>query len=87
MTTYIDPTTELPQNLGEIYSDRNLRIVGQAKINTTNSNQIDTIGVQILCTPIGGGSEGISTLADGTYTLGIGGSLWMKITRVMTPND
>jgi hypothetical protein len=81
MTTYIDPTTELPQNLGEIYSDRNLRIVGQARINSSNPSQIDTSGVQILCTPLAGGAEGISTLADGTYTLGVGVSLWVKITR------
>ena len=82
MTTYIDPTTELPQNLGEIYSDRNLRIVGQARINPLNSNQIDTLGIQVLCTPIGGGAEGISNITNGTYTLsGAGSSLWVKITR------
>ena len=82
MTTYIDPTTELPQNLGEIYSDRNIRIVGQARINPANPNQIDTVGVQILCTPMAGGAEGVSTITDGTYTLsGAGSSLWAKITR------
>ena len=82
MTTYIDPTTELPQNLGEIYSDRNIRIVGQARINPSNANQIDTLGIQVLCTPIGGGAEGISNITNGTYTLsGAGSSLWVKITR------
>ena len=82
MTTYIDPTTELPQNLGEIYSDRNIRIVGQARINPANPNQIDTVGIQILCTPMAGGAEGVSTITDGTYTLsGAGSSLWAKITR------
>lgn len=82
MTTYIDPTTELPQNLGEIYSDRNIRIVGQARINPSNANQIDTLGIQVLCTPIGGGAEGISNITNGTYTLsGVGSSLWVKITR------
>lgn len=82
MTTYIDPTTQLPQNLGELYSDRNLRIVGQARINPINTNQIDTLGVQILCTPVGGGAEGVSTLPNATYTLGgAGSSLWVKITR------
>jgi len=82
VTTYIDPTTELPQNLGEIYSDRNIRIVGQARINPANPNQIDTVGIQILCTPMAGGAEGVSTITDGTYTLsGAGSSLWAKITR------
>lgn len=82
MTTYIDPNTELPQNLGEIYSDRNIRIVGQARINPTNPNQIDTLGIQVLCTPSAGGAEGVSSITDGTYTLsGTGSSLWVKITR------
>lgn len=82
MTTYIDPTTELPQNLAEIYSDRNIRIVGQARINPSNPNQIDTVGVQVLCTPYTGGAEGVSTIPNATYTLsGAGSSLWCKITR------
>lgn len=82
MTTYIDPTTELPQNLGELYSDRNIRIVGQARINPLNPNQIETLGVQVLCTPIGGGAESVSNITNGTYTLsGVGSSLWVKITR------
>lgn len=82
MTTYIDPNTDLPQNLGEIYSDRNIRIVGQARINPLNSNQIDTLNLQVLCTPSGGGAEGVASIPDGTYTLtGIGSSLWVKIQR------
>jgi len=82
VTTYIDPTTELPQNLGELYSDRNIRIVGQARINPLNPNQIETLGVQVLCTPIGGGAESVSNITNGTYTLlGVGSSLWVKITR------
>jgi hypothetical protein len=82
VTTYIDPITELPQNLGELYSDRNIRIVGQARINPSNSNQIDTLGIQVLCTPIGGGAEGVSALPNATYTLGgAGSSLWVKVTR------
>jgi len=85
VTTYIDPTTELPQNLGEIYSDRNIRIVGQARINPLNANQIDTLDIQVLCTPIGGGAEGVSNITNGTYTLsGAGSSLWAKITRAGT---
>jgi len=82
VTTYIDPTTELPQNLGELYSDKNIRIVGQARINPANANQIDTLGIQVLCTPIGGGAEGVSTIPNATYTLsGVGSSLWVKVTR------
>ena len=82
MTTYIDPTTELPQNLGEIYSDRNIRIVGQARINPSVANQIDTIGIKVLCTPQSGGAEGVSAITDGSYALsGTGSSLWVKITR------
>jgi hypothetical protein len=80
--TYIDPSTELPQNLGEIYSDRNIRIVGQARINPSIPNQIDTIGLKIFCTPMAGGAESVSTVTDGSYALsGVGSSLWVKITR------
>lgn len=82
MTIYIDPNSELPQNLGEIYSDRNIRVVGQARINPASPTQIDTIGLQIICSPLAGGVEGISTVADGTKTLGsVGTSMWIKITR------
>lgn len=82
MTSYIDPNTELPQHLGEIYSDRNIRIVGQARINPLNSNQVETLGVQVLCTPSSGGAESISSIPNGTYTLGgVGASLWVKLTR------
>lgn len=82
MTTYIDPSTELPQNLGEIYSDRNIRIVGQARINPSYANRIDTIGLKVFCTPMAGGAEGVSAITDGFYDLsGVGSSLWVKITR------
>ena len=86
MTTYIDPTTELPQNLGEIYSDRNIRIVGQARINPSVANQIDTIGIKVLCTPQTGGDEGVSAITSpASYALsGTGSSLWVKITRAGT---
>ena len=81
MTTYIDPTTELPQNLGEIYSDRNIRIVGRARINPLIANQIETDGLQVLCTPAGGGAEGISNVTGPCSLLGAGSSAWVKITR------
>ena len=82
MTTYIDPNTDLPQNLGEIYSDRNIRIVGQARINPLNPNQVDTLDLQVLCTPSGGGAEGVANIPNGTYTLsGVGSSLWVQVQR------
>ena len=86
MTTYIDPTTELPQHLGEIYSDRNIRIVGRARINPLVANQIETDGdsglpLQVLCTPVAGGAEGISNVTGPCNLLGTGSSAWVKITR------
>ena len=82
MTTYIDPNTDLPQNLGEIYSDRNIRIIGQARINPLNPNQVDTLDLQVLCTPSGGGAEGVANIPNGTYTLsGVGSSLWVQVQR------
>ena len=89
MTNYISTSTELPSNLGEIYSDRNIRVIGQARINPSNPNQIDTIGLQILCSPIDGGYEAISSVPDSTYTLlGAGSSLWVRLSRtsnLLTP--
>ena len=81
MTTYIDPTTGLPQNLGEIFSDRNIRVVGQARVNPSNANQIDLLNVQVICSPIAGGAEAISIIPNGTYALNVGASLWIKISR------
>jgi len=86
VTTYIDPTTELPQHLGEIYSDRNIRIVGRARINPLVANQIETDGdsglpLQVLCTPVAGGAEGISNVTGPCNLLGTGSSAWVKITR------
>jgi hypothetical protein len=75
----------LPQNLGEIYSDKSLRLVGYAKVNLSNANQVDTFGVKLICSPIGGGSEAITNVPDGSYTLsGEGSSLWVRISRNST---
>ena len=82
MTSYIDPTTQLPLNLGEIYSDRNLRILGQVRINPSNANQIDTLGLQIIGTPISGGAEVVNSITNGSYLLGVGASLWINLNRV-----
>ncbi len=81
-TTYIDPSTDLPQNLSEIYSDRNLRIVGRVRINPTNSTQLDLVDVQVLCTPTIGGVEVATSIPNGTYFIpNVGDSLWLKISR------
>lgn len=82
MTNYIDSVSYLPQNLGEIYSDKSLRLVGYAKVNLSNANQIDTSGVKLLCSPTGGGSEAVTNIPDGSYILsGVGSSLWVRISR------
>lgn len=82
MTNYIDPVSYLPQNMGEIYSDRNIRMVGYAKVPLSNANQIVTLNVKIICTPLGGGAEAVTNIPSTTYTLlGEGSSLWVKINR------
>lgn len=83
MSYYIDPTTELPKDFGEIYSDRNIKITGVARINASNPNQVITEGVKIYCSPIDGGASAITLIPDGTYTLlGAGSSLWVKVRRL-----
>lgn len=81
MTTYIDPTTELPQLLGDIYGDRNIRIVGRARINPLITNQVEIDGLQVLCTPAAGGAEGVSNVTGPCNLSGAGSSAWAKITR------
>jgi len=81
-TNYIDPISYLPQNLGEIYSDKSLRLIGYAKVNLSNPNQIDTFGLKLICSPVGGGAEAVTNIPDGSYILsGLGSSLWVKISR------
>jgi hypothetical protein len=83
MSYYIDPTTELPKDLGEIFSDRNLRISGIARINPSNPDQIITEGVRIICTPIDGASQAFTYIPDSTYTFsGAGSSMWVQIRRL-----
>lgn len=82
MSNYIDPVSYLSQNLGEIYSDKSLRLVGYAKVNLSNPNLIDTFGLKLICSPTGGGSEAITNIRDGAYLLlGEGSSLWVRILR------
>jgi hypothetical protein len=83
MSYYIDPITELPKHYGEIYSDKNIKITGVARINTTNPNQVITEGVTIYCSPIDGGEPAITEIPNGTYTLsGTGSSFWVRLRRV-----
>lgn len=82
MSNYIDPVSYLSQNLGEIYSDKSLRLVGYAKVNLSNPNLIDTFGLKLICSPTGGGSEAITNIRDGAYLLlGEKSSLWVRILR------
>jgi hypothetical protein len=83
MSYYIDPTTELPKDLGEIFSDRNLRISGIARINPSNPDQLITEGVRIISTPIDGGNEAFTYIPDSTYTFsGAGSSMWVRVRRL-----
>jgi len=83
MSYYIDPVTELPKDYGEIYSDKNIRITGVARLNSSNPNQVITEGVKVYCSPIDGGVQGVTLIPDGTYTLlGAGSSLWVKVRRL-----
>jgi len=82
MTTYIDPNTRQPQNLGELYSDRNIRITGDVRVLSTSSIEISaTNPVRIYCAPPGGGDESVTTIAGGIYALASGSSYWVKISR------
>lgn len=65
---YLDGSSLLPRRVGEIYSDRNIKIVGQARY-WSSTNKVETLGVRLYCTPTGGGSNSVSILPDGMYDL------------------
>lgn len=76
---YLDPNTYLPRHLGEIYSDRHIRLTGQA---TLTSGNLVTTSFQIITTPAAGGGASVSLIPDNTYTLtNIGDSIWCTLNR------
>jgi len=80
---YIDPITELTNDKGEIFSDRNLKITGIARLDPTNSTEVVTSSVKILCSPINGGSQAVTTIPDTTYILpNPGDTYWVEINRL-----
>jgi len=80
-TSYISPNTLKPARFGEIYTDRNIKLVGRARWNT-GTNQVQTDSLSIHTTPINGGSAAVSDIPNGTYNLSaIGSSLWAKFRR------
>ena len=90
---YLDNTTLLPRRVGELYSDRNIRIVGQARYvppDGSATQTIETLGVMIYCTPSGGGANCITKLPDTLPGLGYSlagasdSSIWVKINRTTT---
>jgi hypothetical protein len=77
--TYIDPTTNLPKHLGEVYTDRHIKITGQARLY---SGFVDTLGVKVVTTPVGGGAAAITAVTDAHISMpNIGDSLWLQLNR------
>jgi len=82
MTTYIDPISLLPPRFGEIYSDRNILLSGQASWGGIATPLLTTQGVSILVTPKGGGALSVCLLPNQTYALPVDGyTVWVKLNR------
>ena len=78
---YLDSTSFLPRRVGELYSDRSIKVVGQVRWWPT-SNSIETLGVRIYCTPTGGGANAVAVLPDGLYTMTTtDSSVWVRVNR------
>ena len=76
---YIDPITYLPKHYGEIYSDRNIKLVGKARLQSGN---LDLSDVSIICAPIDGGNAAITTIPNALYSMNIGDSIWVNLRRI-----
>jgi len=82
MTTYIDPISLLPPRFGELYSDRNILLSGQASWGGIATPLLTTQGVSILVTPKGGGALSVCLLPNQTYALPVDGyTVWVKLNR------
>ncbi len=78
MITYIDPNTELPQNLAELYSDRTIRVMGQARFI---DGVVQTQGLKIICSSTHGGDECVASVPNANYPLDVGESYWVQLYR------
>ena len=91
MSSFIDPVTLQPNRLGELYSDRNIMITGQARWDAASQQvQISpSTGLSIITAPVNGGAAAITTIAGGTnlqllWDAGSsrGSSVWIDINRM-----
>ena len=78
---YLDSLTHLPRHLAELWSDRNIKMVGAATWNST-TNQVTTQNLRLICTPVNGGQAAVTTIPDGGYGLGGGDTaVWAGLRR------
>lgn len=81
LNNVIDPVTGLPRKLGELYNDRNIRLVGEMRWDAA-TNKVDTKNLRIISTPNDGGSPAITVIPDGSYTLSSANtSIWIQLRR------
>lgn len=94
--SYIDPVTNLPQGFGELFSDRNIMIVGNARWTPgalpTDPGTIDvdpSTGLKIITTPLNGGAAAVTLIPGGTSisltwdgTAQRGSSVWVELNRL-----
>lgn len=81
LNNVIDPVTGQPRKLGELFSDRNIRLVGEMRWDSA-VNKVDTRNMRIISTPNDGGSPAITVIPDGSYTLSAANtSIWIELRR------
>jgi hypothetical protein len=81
LNNVIDPVTNQPRKLGELFNDRNIRLVGEMRWDSA-VNKVDTRNLRIISTPNDGGAPAITVIPDGSYTLsGSNTSIWIEIRR------
>lgn len=81
MQQFIDGNTLQPRRFGEVYSDRNIRIAGEARY-LSDSSQVETRGLKLICAPTNGGAEAITVIPNGLYSLAVADtSIWVQLRR------
>jgi len=80
LNNILDPVTGLPLKFGEIFSDRNLKVVGSARWDAATGS-VQTRNLSLVLSPIDGGSPAVTVIPDSSYPLSANASVWVQVRR------
>lgn len=80
LNNILDPVTSLPPKMGELFSDRNLRVVGSARWDAATGS-VQTRNLSLVLSPLDGGNPAVTVVPDGSYPLSVNASVWVQVRR------